>query len=72
MRGLIDPPMFCSSPQVFTDAFNHIAVVLLVGVILAAFLGKLLAEAVWYGVLLYLRRRPTFRRFDRAMFRVRS
>lgn len=63
-------PTFCASPDVFAVAFNHLAGVLLLGVIGAAFLGKLLAEAVWYGVLIYLRRRPAFRRFDRAMRRV--
>jgi endonuclease V-like protein UPF0215 family len=64
------PQVLCSSPEAFAILATHLSSVLLVGVLLAGFAGKLIAEAVWYGVLLYLRRRPSFRRFDRAMRRV--
>jgi hypothetical protein len=60
----------CPSPEVFALGFNHMAVVLLVGVLVFALVGKLIAECAWYCVMLYLRRRPSWRRFDRSMRRL--
>ena len=64
------PVQVCSSPEVLAFAFNRVGLVLLVGVLGAGFVGKLLAEISWHFLFLYIRRRPSWRRFDRAMSRL--